>query len=835
MKRITLLLTAVFASITFGLFLSTILHNPVQAHVNTGNLAPLVPAVDYGDWYEAATGYAPDATYFGAYAIMPLTDTLYLGFGTARPSEADGALLAQTDGVTVTAVHTLTEQGFLGLTAVDNTLHIPGVDPCCGDGWDFGNSYIYTPSVAFTKLRNIPDVIHSWGMWAAENGDLYIAVSSPAATTNVGGSIAVSHDSAQSWTTIANRDDGVGYDRTYDILGLNGNLYATWSDAYTNPCGVTMSEDDGQNWTRLAGLQTACRPRLFAFNDTVLALRHDLAAMYAIRDDGTIATHPFPNFTVMEWAYNYATVDGAGWLYLVTADGRVVRTRDMTAWQTIADTDLELISIAHWPHKNWLVLSDRGSDAKLWKIDLNDIPTVSPKYIILMIADGWGANQIAAANAYVGTSPAYQSWPRRWVSTFPAGGSYDSTLAWSDFEYVKAGYTDSAAAATALYTGVKTENGRVSTNHTGDERLVSITELARQQGRTVGTVSSVYISHATPGAWMAHNQARGNGYAIADEGYWGDPNTTGSGGAYNGGMGPTIPPVDVIIGAGHPAWQGRNYVNSIMRDKLASESGQAGAFTFVERQAGNVDGGVRLLVAANLSTTTRLAGLFGGTGGNLEYRLADGSGHNPENPTLAEMAEAALLTLNRSPNGFVLMVEGGAVDWGGHVNNLDKVVGEMIGFNEAVTAVSAWVENPANGSSWENTLMIVTGDHETGYLTAVSNTFPNQPLGVITDATLALEKPIASTGRRASWEDTNGNDEIDDGETVYWAWNTGGHTNSLIPLYANGAGANLFTLYATGTDVVRGRYVDNTAVFQIMDAVLQNQHGYTFYFPSIQK
>jgi len=833
MKRLSFLLTAVFLALILGLFLSTVLHTPAPVRANSGILSPLVSGLNYADWYQSATGYAPNATYFGAYAIMPLTDTLYIGFGTARPSESDGSLLAQSDGVTLTAVHTLTEQGFIGLTAVNNIIHIPGVDPCCGDGWEFGNSYVYTPSIAFTKLRNMSDVIHSWGMWAAENSDLYVAVSSPVSTTNEGGSIAVSHDSAQSWTTIGNRDDGLGYDRTYDILGLNGNLYATWSDVYGEPCGVTVSNDDGQNWARLAGLQTECRPRLLAFNDTVLALRDDLAAMYTIGSDGTIVTHHFPNFTVTEWAYNYGTIDDAGWLYLVTADGRVVRTIDFESWQTIADTDLELITITYWPHKNWLVLSDRGNDAKVWTFDLSILPPVLPaKYLILMIADGWGANQIAAANGYSGTAPAYQSWPRHWVSTYPAGGSYDSTVAWSDFEYVKSGYTDSAAAATALYTGVKTENGRVSTNQTGDERLFAITELARQQGRAVGAVSSVYISHATPGAWMAHNQARGNGYAIADEGYWGDPNTTGSGGFYTGGMGITLPALDVMIGAGHPDWQGGNYVHSAMRDKLAAESGQFDAFTFVERQVGTPDGGARLLAAANLSGTIRLAGLFGGAGGNLEYRLADGSGHNLENPTLEEMTTAALLTLNRSANGFTLMVEGGAVDWGGHANNLDRVVGEMIGFNAAVETVAAWVDNPANGSNWNNTLVIVTGDHETGYLTAVSNTFPDQPLGVITDETLALEKSITTTGRRASWEDVNGNDEIDDGETVYWAWNTGGHTNSLIPLYAKGVGAERFAVHATEMDMVRGAYLDNTAVFHVMEFFLNE---FTLYLPVVQR
>jgi len=63
---------------------------------------------------------------------------------------------------------------------------------------------------------------------------------------------------------------------------------------------------------------------------------------------------------------------------------------------------------------------------------------------------------------------------------------------------------------------------------------------------------------------------------------------------------------------------------------------------------------------------------------------------------------------------------------------------------------------------------------------------------------------------------------MDDEETVYWAWNSGGHTNSLIPLFAEGAGADLLVAYATGSDPVRGAYIDNTDVFKVMDAVTLN-------------
>ena len=161
--------------------------------------------------------------------------------------------------------------------------------------------------------------------------------------------------------------------------------------------------------------------------------------------------------------------------------------------------------------------------------------------VILMIGDGMGANHQEAARRYYGTPLVFDSWTDKgWVSTFNAGGGYSTNLAWSNFDYVKSGATDSAAAATALYTGVKTADGRISVSADGASRLFTLGDKARALDKAVGAVSTVQISHATPGAWIAHNASRANGYAIADEGLWADPNTTGTPAVdarYDGGYG----------------------------------------------------------------------------------------------------------------------------------------------------------------------------------------------------------------------------------------------------------------------------------------------------------
>lgn len=446
----------------------------------------------------------------------------------------------------------------------------------------------------------------------------------------------------------------------------------------------------------------------------------------------------------------------------------------------------------------------------------------SARYVIVFIADGMGVKHLEAHNKFTGSDSVFGDWTRHWMTTYSEGGSYDPAQAWSDFDYASHEATDSAAAATAMFTGEKTANQRISVTGDGSARLFSLTDKARLLGKGAGAVTSVYVSHATPGAWYAHNDSRYNGFAIADEGLWGDPNTSGDSAIdprYSGGHGTTLPALDVIIGAGHPSWNGGDYVNSDMVDRLIHDEGKEDAFEFVQRVAGRNDAGLRLTTAASDAETSRLVGLFGGANGNLEYRRADGSGIDPENPTLAEMATAAVTVLERNPHGFTLMIEGGAIDWASHQNNMDQMLGEMIDFNLAVQVVVNWINDPSNDSSWQNTLVVITGDHETGYLSAAPGAFPDQPLGSVNLETIKLEQTIQGSARRASWDDANGNAILDPGESIYWAWNRSGHTNSLIPLYAKGSGGELFNYYLAGSDPVRGLYLDNTDIFKVLDAV----------------
>ncbi|MDQ7788260.1 MAG: alkaline phosphatase, partial [Thermodesulfovibrionales bacterium] len=123
------------------------------------------------------------------------------------------------------------------------------------------------------------------------------------------------------------------------------------------------------------------------------------------------------------------------------------------------------------------------------------------KHIILLIADGLEAQHIEATNAYTGATPTYQTdpaWVHHWMSTFPYGGSYNTTQAWSVFNYVTQEASNSADTATALYSGSKTINARISVSYDGSLRLYTIGDKAKSLGKAVGAITTVPVSDATP-------------------------------------------------------------------------------------------------------------------------------------------------------------------------------------------------------------------------------------------------------------------------------------------------------------------------------------------------
>lgn len=285
--------------------------------------------------------------------------------------------------------------------------------------------------------------------------------------------------------------------------------------------------------------------------------------------------------------------------------------------------------------------------------------------------------------------------------------------------------TDSAASATSMTAAAKTFNGSINIALDGS-RLETIGQrLQRDKGFKIGVVTSVPVSHATPAAAYAHNVTRKD-YQDISRDLLGLPSSSH--------RSDPLPGVDVLIGAGwgegkgEDKLQGENFRqgNLYMHedDVRRSDLANGGRYRVVKRQAG-INGADALLAAAADAATdgTRLLGFFGVKNGHLPFQTADGN-FNPtidvkgteryseadiaENPTLADMTNAALTVLEKSESGFWLMIEAGDVDWANHANNVDSSIGAVLSGEAAFVAATNWI---SARNAWDDTAIILTADH----------------------------------------------------------------------------------------------------------------------------
>jgi alkaline phosphatase len=437
-------------------------------------------------------------------------------------------------------------------------------------------------------------------------------------------------------------------------------------------------------------------------------------------------------------------------------------------------------------------------------------PPAKPRNIVVMVADGSGFNHFEAASLYrTGSRNGLNvhKFPVRLAcSTFPAEGAYDPAAMWKDFGYAKSKATDSAAAATALATGYKTANGCLGITATRRAGLVvgdttirtNIMERAEARRKSTGVVTSVPISHATPAGYLVHAAERGDYTDIARQMF--------------------ASAADVIIGCGHPeatnepppksaaptygsdprrfVWVGgeQTWTQLVAGVAIsdADADGTPDPWTLVQDTASlcaltSGPAPQRLLGVVRAKSTLQQARAGDPTAPPYEVPLT------PDMPALADLTRAALNVLDDNTNGYVLLVEGGAVDWASHVGQSGRSIEETLDFCDAVDAVLAWMEVH---DAWDRTLLIVTADHETGYLLG-----PNSGRKSWWQFWQSFWKPLTNRGQ---------------GRLPGMAWYNRGHTNQLVPLFAIGAGANELAASATGLDPVRGRYLDNTDIAKVI-------------------
>jgi alkaline phosphatase len=424
-----------------------------------------------------------------------------------------------------------------------------------------------------------------------------------------------------------------------------------------------------------------------------------------------------------------------------------------------------------------------------------------PHNVILFIADGCGYYHVDAASLYqYGRTGAqvYEGFPLKVaMSTYKVtGNSYRPITAWADFGYVDLLPTSSAAAATAMSTGRKTRE-YLGLDMDGNW-LEHTTERVKALGKSAGVITSVQVSDATPAGFVAHHDNREDNAIIAQQMFLDSR-------------------LDVIMGCGNPWYdndgqQGPPVSYDYVGGQLCWNGLVAGRTDFdldgdgtTDNRVEDSDGDGQPNPWALIQSLSAFRNLMQGTPPDrvlgvpqvyksLQFYRSGDVGADPyvvpfnDNvPTLAEMTAGAINVLDGNPNGFFLMVEGGEVDRAASANATGRMIESEIGFNRAIETAVAWVESHGG---WDETLVIVTGDHECGHLA-----------GPGSGGTPPVWNPLVNHGA---------------GHVPGLTWYSTGHTNSLIPFFAKGPGSDRLESYADEHDPVRGRFINNTEIGQCL-------------------
>ena len=331
--------------------------------------------------------------------------------------------------------------------------------------------------------------------------------------------------------------------------------------------------------------------------------------------------------------------------------------------------------------------------------------TQLPKNVILMIGDGMGLTQIQAAMAANGNTLNIERFHTIGLSKTSSASSF---------------ITDSAAGATAFSIGEKTYNGAIGVN-SDTIPVKTILEYAEDAGIATGLVSTSAITHATPAAFIAHQPSRNMAEEIAADFLKTD--------------------IDVFIGGGKD-----HFANRKDGFDLTDSLRQMGYHVSFElNDIENVKSG-------------KLAGLLSPDG---MPPFSKGRGD-----MLAPSAMKAIELLNQNKSGFFLMIEGSQIDWGGHANDPEYMVSELLDFDNTIGKVLNFAEKDGN------TLVIIIADHETGGLTL-----------------------------------PHGSDILGDSTSTHFS--TTHHTAVMVPVFSKGPGENQFA----------GIYENNTLFDKMMYAL----------------
>jgi alkaline phosphatase len=322
-----------------------------------------------------------------------------------------------------------------------------------------------------------------------------------------------------------------------------------------------------------------------------------------------------------------------------------------------------------------------------------------PKNVILLIGDGMGPEAVGLAiyyNRFMNGADKPLNMER-----LMAEGNTGYCLTYQYGTVV----TDSASAATALASGVKTRDAMIGKDHDG-RPMKTIVDVAAKLGKSTGVLSDTRLTHATPAGFYASIIHRDMESDIAAQFVdRGDVTVALSSGAqFFIPKGTKVEEHPDLRGTTKAAGWGTSKRED-SRDLVREAKAKGYAIVANESE----------LSALDPRGTDKVLGLIGATA--FPSAIDRQPHHNTGVPRLSTMTTKALEILGRNPRGFFLMVEGGQVDWVEHANDVASVLHEMLEFDQAIGVAMSFAEsNP-------DTLVVVTADHDTGGMAIAYNSY----------------------------------------------------------------------------------------------------------------
>lgn len=292
------------------------------------------------------------------------------------------------------------------------------------------------------------------------------------------------------------------------------------------------------------------------------------------------------------------------------------------------------------------------------------------KYVFLFIGDGMAMPQISTAEVYSNALASKDITVKKLgFSQFPVSGL---TTTYDAGSFI----TDSASAGTGIATGHKTLNGVINMDPAKKVQYKTITEYAREKGMKVGIVTTVSIDHATPAVFYAKSPSRGNYYDIATQ----------------------------IATSGFEYFAGGGFLQRTGKDKDKTdvlELLKAAGYRYVNSKDDflKLKPGAGKIVAVNAVLQDSMA---------MPYDIDRAT----DDLSLADYTRKGIELLSDGQNGFFMMVEGGKIDWACHANDAAASIRDTLALDRAISEAVAFAEKHP-----KDTLIVVTGDHETGGMT----------------------------------------------------------------------------------------------------------------------